>query len=79
MGLYQGTLKSTVFWNYKHLVYCCNLNCCVFIHIKLLFSHKLNLWIMKKEWVFVIGISIVHDRLIDPKQTFFTDEADFNL
>jgi hypothetical protein len=36
---------------------------------------KLNLWIMKKELRFVIGLSVVHDRLVDPKLTFFTDEA----
>jgi hypothetical protein len=39
----------------------------------------LNLCIMRKEWGFVIGLCHVHDRLIDPKWTFFTDEANLNL
>jgi hypothetical protein len=34
---------------------------------------------MKKERGFVIGLSIVHDGLLDPKLTFFTDEANLNL
>jgi hypothetical protein len=34
---------------------------------------------MKKEWGVVIALSVVHDGLLDPKLTFFTDEANFNL
>jgi hypothetical protein len=34
---------------------------------------------MKKEWDFVIGLSVAHDGFLDLKLTFFTDEADINL
>jgi hypothetical protein len=49
------------------------------IGIKLLLYLKLNLWIIRKEWGFLIYLSVVHDRLLDPRLTFFTDEANFNL
>jgi uncharacterized membrane protein YczE len=34
-------------------------NCCIFVCVKLLLFLKLNLWIMKKEWGFVIGLSVM--------------------
>jgi hypothetical protein len=46
------------------------LNCCIFVYIKLLLYLKLNLWIMKKRVRFCNwSINHVHDRLPDPKLT----------